>query len=665
MNNNYNIANMFFEYEMYGDDCVTVRIFSRKVGEACERLLYTANLLPSGQSIGCQINLKTQVGSAFWNQNGNITADDISWIFKSVAEIETSDAESLHDLYADGRRVYMFTPADSGIIDVEISRQRYYICDDEPNWSSNEKQIYNLFAEMRNVGAIIQIIAGSNTEGPGMVLVSLPDEMTIRMRSMCSMAFPDMLVEEIKEDKFLPHNCFLETTQKILSAVIHLIMTGPPEIVISANTQDANENALKEKLWEGTDIEEELTALDELKLSVRPYNCLMRAGIRTIEHLQSMSDEELMALRNFSRRCLKQVRQKLAEYENSLIGIEELDLSVRAYNCLKRAGIRTVGDLQEMTNEDLAKVRNLGRKSMEEIWQKLGELQVSFSMEEEAEDTGMERLNELIGLADVKAQIKRIVNFAKMKRDMRENGKTDTSIALNMGFVGKPGTAKTTVARIVAGIFHEIGLIPDSELIEVGRADLVAGYVGQTAIRVQEVFRKARGKVLFIDEAYSLVDDRRGSFGDEAISMIIQEMENNRDKTIVIFAGYPDEMESFFSRNPGLKSRVPFVINFKDYSVDDMVKIAELEAQRRGFSISPEANEKVTAICSEAAVHPDMGNGRFCRNLIENAILGYASRIYGDDDGREKDKNWILIAEDFTSPIDMDDTKKSTIGFCA
>lgn len=261
-----------------------------------------------------------------------------------------------------------------------------------------------------------------------------------------------------------------------------------------------------------------------------------------------------------------------------------------------------------------------------------------------------------------------IAAFAKMKKDMLENGNADVSVALNMGFVGNSGTAKTTVARIVAEIFHEIGLLPDSELIEVGRADLVAEYIGHTAKRVKEVFERAKGKVLFIDEAYSLVDDRSGSFRDEAINTIIQEMESNRDKTIVIFAGYPAEMESFFSRNPGLRSRVPYIVGFSDYSAEDMVKITELEAKRLGFLISTEAYEKVTAICSEAVLHPDWGNGRFCRNLIEKAILSYASRNYGDNDGKDnggKNNDWILIAKDFPSAIGGNDTKKVPIDFHA
>ena len=162
-------------------------------------------------------------------------------------------------------------------------------------------------------------------------------------------------------------------------------------------------------------------------------------------------------------------------------------------------------------------------------------------------------------------------------------------MVLNMEFIGNPGTAKTTVARITAGILHEIGLLPTSELVEVGRADLVAKYTGQTADKVKEVFQKAKGKLLFIDEAYALTDCWENSYGDEAISTIVQEMENNREDTVVIFAGYPDKMNEFFSRNPGLRSRVPFTIRFSDYSAEEMAQIVEAEAKKRGFSLMPEA----------------------------------------------------------------------------
>ena len=216
------------------------------------------------------------------------------------------------------------------------------------------------------------------------------------------------------------------------------------------------------------------------------------------------------------------------ENDTAFTPIEDMDLSVRSYNCLKRAGVNSVGKLRAMTDEDLMHVRNLGKKCVDEIKQKLAEMnELTINVPLKAASY-MDMLNDLIGLEDVKEQVRKIAAFARMKRDMDAKGKDNLSVSLNMEFVGNPGTAKTTVARIAAGIFHEVGLLPGYGLVEVSRADLVAKYEGQTAAKVKEVFQKAKGKVLFIDEAYSLVENWEGEFGYEAINTIVQEMENNR-----------------------------------------------------------------------------------------------------------------------------------------
>lgn len=196
-------------------------------------------------------------------------------------------------------------------------------------------------------------------------------------------------------------------------------------------------------------------------------------------------------------------------------------------------------------------------------------------------------------------------------------GKVD----LNLAFTGNPGTAKTTAARIFARVMKENGILSKGDLLEVGRAAVVAKYVGQTAIKVKELFAKAKGNVLFIDEAYSLVDEWENSYGDEAIATIVQEMENHRDDVIVIFAGYPDKMQAFLSRNPGLRSRVPFVIEFDDYTAEELTEIAKKEIEQMGYTIEPAAEEKVLEICRDAIGSEDCGNGRFSRNLVDAALM--------------------------------------------
>lgn len=338
--------------------------------------------------------------------------------------------------------------------------------------------------------------------------------------------------------------------------------------------------------------------------------------------------------------------------------IEEFGFSLRTYNQLKRNGINFFEQIKDMSDEEITGIRGLSWKSVCEVREIVRSYSNSAKPALLEDGDYMDKLSELVGLSEVKEQVRRLTAFARMKKDKGNS----LSMALNMAFLGNPGTCKTTVARIVAGVFYEIGLLKSNSIVEVGRADLIAGYVGQTAEKVKKVFANARGKVLFIDEAYSLLDDDENSYGDEAIATIVQEMENGRDNTVVIFAGYPDRMKEFLDRNPGLRSRVPFKVYFSDYSSDELKSIAVLESGKKGFKLSDDALTRLDELLSKAAGVPELGNGRFVRNLVENAVLNYAARVYGDGNMPSED-NMVLTSDDFSIPSDLKPDKKRSIGF--
>lgn len=222
---------------------------------------------------------------------------------------------------------------------------------------------------------------------------------------------------------------------------------------------------------------------------------------------------------------------------------------------------------------------------------------------------------------------------------------------MHMAFTGNPGTAKTTVARLLARILKEEGVLEGGQLVEVGRDDLVGKYVGWTAPTVKGRFEEARGGILFIDEAYSLLDDRRGLFGDEALSTIVREMENHRRDTVVVLAGYPDEMDALLSRNPGLRSRVAFHVPFDDYDADELCLVAEHIARDSGFEFGSGTMEKLRAIFSTARIEPEFGNGRYARTLVERARMRQASRLLAcEDESITEGELRVLKPEDFALP---------------
>ena len=237
---------------------------------------------------------------------------------------------------------------------------------------------------------------------------------------------------------------------------------------------------------------------------------------------------------------------------------------------------------------------------------------------------------------------------------------------MHMVFTGNPGTAKTSVARLFARIMRENGMLSKGHLVEVGRGDLVGKYVGWTAQIVQRKFKEASGGVLFIDEAYALADRRSGSFGEEAINTIVQEMENRREELVVIFAGYPDEMERFLKSNPGLRSRIAFHVPFSDYGTEELCRIAKYQASKMELRLTDDAVEKLAGVFDLAKGSVDFGNGRFVRNVIEKARMAQASRLVsGDVENLSRKEIRTICAEDILLPEEPKE-KKTELGFrCA
>ena len=281
--------------------------------------------------------------------------------------------------------------------------------------------------------------------------------------------------------------------------------------------------------------------------------------------------------------------------------------------------------------------------------------------------SGMTMLKNMIGLEEPKRIIQQILDYAKAQKLFAEKGLNSGQPSLHMVFSGNPGTAKTTFARLFAQIMKENGILSKGELIEVGRNDLVARYVGWTAKTVKAKFAEAKGSVLFIDEANSLLDDRAGSFGDEAINTIVHEMENAREDTIVVFAGYPSEMECFLSRNPGLSSRIAYHINFPDYNDEELFEIFRLMLQEQNLKLDASAIPRVKSIIASGCKQNNFGNGRYVRNILDKAKMLQASRLVASYTSTLSiDDTCTLKKEDLEELMatrKITDEKRSRIGF--
>ena len=246
-----------------------------------------------------------------------------------------------------------------------------------------------------------------------------------------------------------------------------------------------------------------------------------------------------------------------------------------------------------------------------------------------------EELNEIVGLDNVKSYIKSLQSHVLIQQRRKMQGLKSVDISKHMIFTGNPGTGKTTIARLISRYMLAIGVLSKGQLVEVTRADLVGKYVGHTAPLTMEVIKSALGGVLFIDEAYSLYRGKDDSFGLEAIDTLVKAMEDHRDDLIVILAGYSKEMEEFLEANSGLKSRFPNIINFEDYSADQLLAIAKSIAKGKQYYINEEADEALLAYFDQVQKDDSArsGNGRLARNVVEKAIINQSNRLIDDLNG--------------------------------
>lgn len=306
--------------------------------------------------------------------------------------------------------------------------------------------------------------------------------------------------------------------------------------------------------------------------------------------------------------------------------IDELNLKLAKLAKYPHSTIHQTAPINELLS---AQTRTSENQIIEEDLQKKGFCEKSQGKEAVEVLNSMDALNSLIGLASVKEELSSMVNFIKLNRKRTEQGLPVTQIAYHCVFTGNPGTGKTTVARLLAGIFKELGVLKKGQLVEIDRSGLVAEYIGQTAVKTNKIIDTALDGVLFIDEAYTLAQGGSQDYGHEAIATLLKRMEDNRDRLIVVLAGYGSEMKTFIESNPGLRSRFNRYINFPDYTPNELLEIFQSYLDKQQYVLSESAlTQTANFLTKEVGKGKnDFGNARFVRNLFEKAITQQANRL--------------------------------------
>lgn len=252
----------------------------------------------------------------------------------------------------------------------------------------------------------------------------------------------------------------------------------------------------------------------------------------------------------------------------------------------------------------------------------------------DAQSDPMKQLQDLVGLGQVKKQLQSLAEFLAINKKRQDSGLKVAPVSYHCVFTGNPGTGKTTVARILARIYKKLGILEKGQLVETDRSGLVAEYVGQTAVKTNKIIDKALGGVLFIDEAYTLAQGGDNDYGREAIATLLKRMEDDRDRLVVVLAGYTDEIEQFIESNPGLRSRFNRYITFDDYTESELFQIFLQQAHRYDYKLTPDAEQHLHKLLAEqiAKKQKDFGNARYVRNLFEKVIEKQAVRLSSQPD---------------------------------
>ena len=328
-----------------------------------------------------------------------------------------------------------------------------------------------------------------------------------------------------------------------------------------------------------------------------------------------MMTEQGVVLAEFLQQLMKPEREEFSSY------------IFNVYNILKDPdqwendpyinGLRAVYRNAKLLSKALKRLATFIKKIIERM------------VQEETMESLLAELDRLVGLENVKQDVHSLMNFIKVAKIREQRGMKVPTISYHLVFTGNPGTGKTTVARLVAKLYYHMGILPQGQLVETDRSALVAGYLGQTAIKTQKVIQQAMGGVLFIDEAYSLAGDTEDSYGKEAIETILKAMEDHRDELVVIVAGYTELMHKFIESNPGLSSRFSKYFEFPDYCGEELLSIFTRFCEKNGYRLEPDAEmrirEKFDALYDARDEH--FGNARTARNFFEKAINAQANRI--------------------------------------